>query len=385
MNKTMELAEVECSPPIDFITMLNALACPEAFSFALPNDEPVSIIQTHASAVLLTPDRVYKLKKPKNVGFFDYSMPALRRHFCEQEVRLNTCLAPHVYLGVASVLLFADHRIRFGPIFSPGDVPFPGTILDGGYVVDYAVVMMRLPDEATLESRVRTGTATPTLLGEIARYVATFHATSHTDEHIASFGGLEVIRGNWEENFEQMQPYIGRTLDATTYERIVGYIRGFLEERTSLFASRIRDGRIRDCHGDLRMQHVYILDETDDPAHRLAILDGIEFNERFRYSDVASEVAFLTMELEATGRYDLSRAFVESYMQKLATTPCARYCLLRKPSMPTKSHRYSTLWSRLRRRSQKAVSRYSTDYICRASPAGSSSSVCKLPWQGQQR
>jgi uncharacterized protein len=141
----------------------------------------------------------------------------LRRHFCEQEVRLNTRLAPQVYLRVASVLLFADHRIRFGPIFSPGVVPLPGTIRDGGYVVDYTVVMVRLPDETTLESRVRTGTATPTLLAEIARYVAAFHATSHTDEHIASFGGLEVIRGNWEENFEQMRPYIGRTLDATTY------------------------------------------------------------------------------------------------------------------------------------------------------------------------
>ncbi len=229
-------------------------------------------------------------------------------------MRLNTRLAPQVYLGVAPVLLFADHRIRFGPIFSPGVVPLPGTIRDGGYVVDYTVVMVRLPDETTLESRVRTGTATPTLLAEIARYVAAFHATSHTDEHIASFGGLEVIRGNWEENFEQMRPYIGRTLDATTYARIVRYIRDFLEERSSLFASRVRDGRIRDCHGDLRLQHVYILDETDDPAHRLAILDGIEFNERFRYSDVAGEVAFLTMELEATGRHDLSCAFIESYV-----------------------------------------------------------------------
>lgn len=313
------------SAPVDFATMLNALARPEAFpGMAFPeqrskqggfsDDGSISVIQTHASAALLTPERVYKLKKPKDFGFFDYSTPALRRHFCGQEVRLNSRLAPQVYLGVAPVLLFEDSQVRFGPTCAPDDVPLPGSICDGGYVVDYAVVMVRLPDEATLEFRVRTGTASPSLLGEIGRYVATFHATSHTDEHIVSFGRLNVIRGNWEENLEQMKPYLSRTLDAVTYERITRYVRRFLEERHALFASRVREGRIRDCHGDLRLQHVYVLDETEAAAHHLAILDGIEFNERFRYGDVASEVAFLMMELEGASRYDLSHAFVESYV-----------------------------------------------------------------------
>ncbi len=325
MMKVGELTEVERAVSIDFATMLNALARPEAFPDAVSpgdrsqkgyysDDGPIAVIQTHASAVVLTPDRVYKLKKPIDLGFFDYSTPALRRHFCGQEVRLNTRLAPHVYLGVAPVLLFADDQLRFGPTFSADDVPTPGTILDGGCVVDYAVVMVRLPDEATLEFRVRAATASPSQLAQIARYVAAFHASSPTDEHIASFGRLEVIGGNWEENFEQMKPYIGRTLDALTYDRIVGYIRRFMQERTSLFASRVRDGRIRDCHGDLRLQHVYLLDEVVDPAQRLAILDGIEFNERFRYSDVASEVAFLSMELDAASRCDLSCAFVDDYL-----------------------------------------------------------------------
>ena len=323
--KTRELTESGRSPSIDFTTMLQMLAQPAAFQGTVsggdwfqkgssPDHEPITVIQTHASAVVLTASRVYKLKKPKDFGFFDYSTPALRRHFCQQEVLLNARLAPQVYLGVAPVLLFSDDRLRFGPTFQPGDVPLPGTILDGGCVVDYAVVMLRLPDEATLEFRVRTGTASPSLLQEIARYVAAFHATSPTDAHIASFGGVEVIRGNWEENFAQMKPYLDRSLDALTYHRIVEYIHHFLDERTALFTSRVRDGRIRDCHGDLRLQHVYVLDEPDFPAHRLAILDGIEFNERFRYSDVASEIAFLAMELEAAGRDDLSRVFVDGYV-----------------------------------------------------------------------
>jgi aminoglycoside phosphotransferase family enzyme/predicted kinase len=322
--KTRELTESACSPSIDFTTMLQMLTQPAAFQGTDSggdwfqkephrDHEPITVIQTHASAVVLTASRAYKLKKPKDFGFFDYSTPALRRHFCQQEVLLNARLAPQVYLGVAPVLLFSDD-LRFGPTFPPGDVPLPGTMLDGGRIVDYAVVMVRLPDEATLEFRVRTGTASPSLLQEIARYVAAFHATSHADAHIASFGGVEVIRGNWEENFEQMKPYIDRSLDALTYHRIVEYICHFLDERAPLFCSRVQVGRIRDCHGDLRLQHVYILDEPDFSARRLAILDGIEFNERFRYSDVASEIAFLAMELEAAGRYDLSRVFVDSYV-----------------------------------------------------------------------
>lgn len=315
MNEARMLSEHdERSSPRDFSALLHALSRPGAYPFTLPGDGSISIIQTHASAVLLTPERVYKLKKPLDFGFFDYSTPALRRHFCGQEVRLNRRLAPQVYLGVAPVLEFSDGQVRFGPTYSPDDVPMPGSILDGAYVVDYAVVMVRLPDEAMLESRVRYDTACPALLAEIARYVAAFHASTQTDEHISSFGLLDVIQGNWEENFAQMRPYIGRTLDAPTYNCIHDYISRFLAERVSLFAGRVRDHRIRDCHGDLRLQHIYILDAEHDPTHRLAILDGIEFNERFRYSDVASEIAFLTMELDATGRCDLSRAFVKSYI-----------------------------------------------------------------------
>ena len=307
----------EASPSMDFPTILHTLAQLGAFPFVLSGDEPIEVIQTHASAVLLTAGRAYKLKKPKNFGFFDYSTPALRRHFCGQEVLLNRRLAPHIYLGVAPVLAYSGDQFRFGPPYSPEEVPMPGTMLDGGYVVDYAVVMVRLPDEAMLEYRVRMGTATPSLLAAIARYVATFHASIPTSEHIASFGKLDVIRGNWEENFEQMHPYIGRALDVATYDRISSSIHRFMDDRAALFASRVRDGYIRDCHGDLRLQHVYLLDATDAPARQpssIVILDGIEFNERFRYSDVTSEVAFLAMELDAAHRPDLSGVFVESYV-----------------------------------------------------------------------
>ncbi len=308
-------------PGVDFAARLYALARLAAFPFSLPAGKLVEVIQTHASAVLLAGDWAYKLKKPENFGFFDYSTPDQRRHFCIEEVRLNARLAPHIYLGVAPVLASEDGSLRFGPTLGLGDLPLPEARFAGAAVVDYAVVMQRLPEDATLAARVAADAATAELLGAVAHRVAAFHRESQTDEHIASFGGLGVIAGNWEENFAQIRPYVGRALDAVTYDRIVAYVRSFIERRAPLFAHRAWGARIRDCHGDLRMQHIYALDSAPgtppgtalDPG-QITIIDCIEFNERFRYSDVAAEVAFLTMELDAAARPDLACAFVDAYI-----------------------------------------------------------------------
>lgn len=319
-----------------FAKMLSALALPEAFPTVSANTEgasgigraqtavgQVEVVQTHASAVLLAGNRAYKLKKPNDFGFFDYSTPMLRRRFCGEEVRLNARLAPSVYLGVAPVVALADGAFRFARPLSPDALPEPDDELDGGRVVDYVVVMARLPEQATLESRVRADNVRPELLAAVAERVAAFHAASRTDAEIARFGSVETVQHNWDENFEQMAPYIGRALDAATFDRIRAYVGAFLRQRRPLFETRIRAGHIRDCHGDLRMQHIYFLDRptengqnggaaTDSPA----IIDCIEFNERFRYSDVAAEVAFLTMELEVAGRPDLARAFTDAYVAR---------------------------------------------------------------------
>ncbi len=293
----------------DYASFLRELARPDAFPGALSPAVPIPILQTHASAVLLAGDAAYKLKKPKDFGFFDYSTPAHRRHFCQEEVRLNARLAPDVYLGIAPVLQAADGRARFGPTLPPEQAPEPETRFAGETVVDYAVVMTRLPDDATLEARVRANTATPALLAAVAGRIAAFHASVPTDSHITSFGDLAVLRGNWEENFAQTRPYVGRALDAAAYDQMAESVRRFLRERQRLFVERQRAGRIRDCHGDLRLQHVYVL------GQQIAVIDCIEFNERFRYGDVAGEVAFLMMELDAAGRPDLARAFVDAYIR----------------------------------------------------------------------
>ncbi|HEY1391058.1 MAG TPA: AAA family ATPase [Ktedonobacterales bacterium] len=294
---------------------LTALARPAAFPLDLPPDELIVPIQTHASAVLLAGDRAYKLKKPENFGFFDYSTARARRHFCIEEVRLNARLAPSIYLGVAPVIEHQNGKVSFADTCPLDAVPQPEEVVKGGRVVDYAVVMRRLPEEATLEARVRSGRVTAGMLREVAARIAAFHASSQTSEHIASFGRTDVIANNWRENFDQMRPYVGRSLDQVTFDRIKRWIDEALAGHAKLFATRAGTGHVRDCHGDLRLQHIYVFDESATEQQRLEVIDCIEFNERFRYSDVAAEVAFLTMELDAAGRSDLARVFVDAYVE----------------------------------------------------------------------
>ncbi|HVU69524.1 MAG TPA: AAA family ATPase [Ktedonobacteraceae bacterium] len=314
------MATLKGAPTIDthvspeLSTLLAHLTQPQAFPDTLAKDEAISLIQTHASAVLLAGSHAYKLKKARDFGFFDYSTPELRRHFCEQEVVLNSRLAPQVYLGVAPVLARPDQTFHIGPTCAPGQIPVPGSQVEDGQVIDYMVVMQRLPEEATLASYVAMGKATPEQLAAVAAPIARFHTSVPTTKYIADFGSLRVIRGNWQENFEQMRPYIGRSLDQITFDRISSYIHEFCDGYAALFTTRMREQHIRDCHGDLRLQHVYILPGEHDTLD-ISVVDCIEFNERFRYSDVAAEIAFLTMELDAAGRPDLGRAFVDSYVK----------------------------------------------------------------------
>jgi uncharacterized protein len=300
------------TPPQDLPALVAALTRPAAYPISPAT--PVEVVQTHASLVLLAGEYVYKLKKARDFGFFDYSTPALRRHFCAQEAILNARLAPHVYLGVAPVLARADGALAFGATIPPEAAPMPGAGLPDGQVVDYVVVMRRLPEEATLAARVRRGDVGVEQMGDVARRVAAFHAQARSDAEVARFGGLETISANWEENFAQMRPYMGRALGEDELGQIETFVRGMLNQRARLLQARVEDGRIRDCHGDLRLEHVYLLNDHPAADERIVIVDCIEFNERFRYGDVAAEVAFLAMELDAQGRADLARAFVDAYV-----------------------------------------------------------------------
>ena len=256
---------------------------------------PVEMRQTHISAVLLGRERVLKLKKPVNFGFLDYTTLEKRRIACEAEVRLNRRLCDQTYLGVQ-------------PIVQVDGRPRPS---DAGPAIDYGVLMKRLPAERMLDEMVRRQSVTEATIDLVARRLEEFHRTAERGPAIEAWGTWEQVRRNWEENFTQTSPYVGRSISVSTYEHVRSWVEQRLTREHAVFEGRIRDGRVVDGHGDVRCESVCV-------TNGICIFDCIEFNDRFRCCDVASEVAFLAMDLDALGRPDLGYYFAEQYQARAA-------------------------------------------------------------------
>jgi len=253
--------------------------------------QEVEMVQTQMSFVFLTKGFVYKVKKPVNLGYLDYTTLDKRQFYCHQEVELNRRLCPDAYLGVVPITQDKDN------IF----------IERQGEVIEYAVKMRRLPQEAMMDVLLANNQVSPEIVSGIAQKLVQFHQKAETNTNISTFGNLDTIRQNAEENFTQTEKYICNTISQKQYERIKDYTDSVLREKAPLFHKRVADGRIRDCHGDLHAAHICFTES-------ICIYDCIEFNDRFRYCDVASEVAFLAMDLDHHGRADLSGSFVDAYI-----------------------------------------------------------------------
>jgi hypothetical protein len=253
----------------------------------------VELIETHISWVLLAGERVYKIKKPVNLGFLDFTTLARRRRFCHEEVRLNRRLTRDVYLDVVAITGSPSAPRLGGP----------------GRAIEVAVVMRRLPAERMLDRLVGEDAAPPELLEDIGRMVARFHDAADTGGEIDRLGGIETIRGNWEENFAQTEALGPDVLPEEIRRAVREYVTAMLEREADRFAARVAAGRSRDCHGDLQAQHVCCVEP-------LQIFDCIEFNHRFRFGDVSSEIAFLAMDLERLGRPDLATRFLNAYLDE---------------------------------------------------------------------
>jgi aminoglycoside phosphotransferase family enzyme/predicted kinase len=261
----------------------------------------VVVHQTHISVVFLVGPFAYKIKKPVNLGFLDFRTVEKRRHFCEEEVRLNRRLAPTVYHGVVPVTR-AGSAIRM-----------EGT----GQVVDWAVKMACLPEDATLGEAVRRNAVGAEFMQSLARRIAQFHASAEAGPHIDAFGRFEVVAANARENFAQSAPLVGTTVHPTVVERLKALTEASLFRLRPLIESRAEYGVPRDTHGDLHLDHVYLFPERQPPDD-LVIIDCIEFNERFRYADPVADAAFLAMDLAFHGRRDLARTFAEAYFRESA-------------------------------------------------------------------
>ena len=263
------------------------------------NVQAVEVRQTHISMVFLTENYVYKIKKPINLGFVDYSTLDRRHHFCEQELRLNQRLAPSVYLGVVPITKDATGRLR----------------MEGqGEVAEWAVKMVRLPESASFRARLRRDELGPEVFEMLARRLAAFHESAQAGPLVSIFGRFDVVAGNALENLEQSNAQVGTTLGRIVFDRLRELTESTLDRLRPTIEARATRGVPRDGHGDLRLEHIYLFPDRMPPED-LIMIDGIEFNDRFRCGDPVADMAFPFMDLACEGRRDLARVFAEAYFR----------------------------------------------------------------------
>jgi aminoglycoside phosphotransferase family enzyme/predicted kinase len=275
--------------------LIEELAKPAAYPFLV---DRIEIRHTHISVAFLAGPFVYKVKKPVDLGFLDFSTLEKRRYFCEEEVRLNRRLAPDVYLGVV-------------PISRTGNsVQVEGT----SEVIEWAVKMTRLPEKATLLERLKSGEIDIPVIQALARKIASFHAGAQKADQISAFGRLTVVSQNALDNFMEALLQVGATVSSPVFERLEELTKEALVCLGPLIEARAQRNVPRDTHGDLHLDHVYLFPDKKPPDD-LIIIDCIEFNERFRYADPVADMAFLVMDLLFHGRRDLAQEFSEAYFQ----------------------------------------------------------------------
>jgi aminoglycoside phosphotransferase family enzyme/predicted kinase len=280
---------------IDTSLVIEALSRPEAYPHPAPE---IEIEHTHISVVFLVGPYVYKVKKPLDLGFLDFTTLEKRKHFCEEEIRLNRQRAPSVYLGVV-------------PITADGE----GLRIEGeGEVVEYAVKMERLSPERTLRLHLARGEVTPELITRVARRIAELHGEAESGPEIAKFGAFDVVSFNALENFDQSESHVGETISQEAFQRLRSLTEAELEKHQTLIERRVKNDVPRDTHGDLHLDHIYV-QESEAPPRDLLIVDCIEFNDRLRFADPVADMGFLYMDLLFHGRRDLAELFADAYFE----------------------------------------------------------------------
>jgi aminoglycoside phosphotransferase family enzyme/predicted kinase len=284
--------------PVSHEQIVRSLLRPDAYPHPV---DAIALKETHGAWVLLAGGYAYKLKKPVDFGFFDYSTFEKRAADAEAEVRLNRRLAPSTYLGLVDIVE------RDGEVFVGGE----------GRVLERAVRMRRLPEAGMLAELLSRDAASPQLMRRIARLIARFHQSAPTGPGIDESGKRPNLLANWRENFDQIAPFIGVVMPADRVESIRRYVGRFLAENGELLDRRVSQGRIRDGHGDLHAASI-CLDRRE-----LVVFDCIQFAARYRCADVAADVAFLAMDLDHAGHADLGWAFVDEYLKRSADSELA--------------------------------------------------------------
>ena len=252
--------------------------------------ERVTHLQTHISDIFLTGGLAYKLKKPVSFSFLDFSTLEKRRFFCREEHRLNSRLAPSVYLGAVPLT----------------ETP-AGLRLDGkGRVVDWLVKMRELSQERMGRALIAAQVLDRGAVEAVVEKLIPFYRRAATGTGVDNYGERSAVRFNVAENYTQTKGAVGVALSRERFADLVSFTDDYLDRERALFRRRVAGGFIREGHGDLHLDNICFEEEP-------VIYDCIEFNPRLRCLDIACDLGFLAMDLDYNGRGDLARHLVETY------------------------------------------------------------------------
>lgn len=279
-----------------FDEVIAALSRPAIYPHAA---DKLRFIQTHISYVFLAGAFAYKVKKPVCFEFVDFSTIEKRRHFCEEELRLNRVYAPEIYLDVLPVRRNSAGAYTLGG--SEGDGP----------AVEYALQMRRF-DETLLDVHLRDGLTQPHA-EFIGQELARLHAAAHTDAQVAAFGGAARMRAIADENFAIARRFLGDTESRADAERKEQFADRLFGQWGVLLDARRDEGMVRECHGDLYLSNICVLRERGGEV--LRFFDRIEFNDQFKNIDVMYDLAFLLMDLRFRKRADLGAVVLNTYLE----------------------------------------------------------------------
>lgn len=268
---------------------------PAAFPHAVPG---IECIETHISWVLLAGEHVYKFKKPLTLDFLDYSTLDLRRAACEEELRINRRTAPGIYLGVVAVT---------GTLQAPRLVPLQA-LAEGTPVLDWAVHMRRFAQDDLLSQLAAQGKLQAAHIDQLALHIAAFHARAAVAGVDSPWGRVETMREAVAHNFPDVAAVVAGTALQPTLQAVQRWSTQQGEVLAPLMAQRRAQGWVRECHGDLHLNNLVLIDGTPQ------LFDAIEFNPAFRWTDVLADLAFVLMDLQAHGRADLAWRLLNAYL-----------------------------------------------------------------------
>ncbi|MEL4895860.1 bifunctional aminoglycoside phosphotransferase/ATP-binding protein [Crocosphaera sp. Alani8] len=277
---------------MNILSLINHLEKPHSYPHAVQT--PIKVIQTHISVIFLTGNYAYKIKKPVDFGFLDYSNLEKRQHFLNQELTMNQAIAPDIYSEVLPITL-ENEQVK---------------IAGEGEIIEYVLKMNQFPQDSLLINLFKAGKLEKHHLEELGKIVAKFHRETKIDDYIKSFGDIEVIKQSIDENYKITEKYIGNVQTEKQYQETRKFTDNYFEKKQEYFKQRQKENKIRECHGDLHLKNICLFN------NKIQLFDRIEFNEEFRYVDLMCDVAFTVMDLDARNRQDLSNIFLNTYLER---------------------------------------------------------------------